>query len=120
MPVDSAISPPIIMAIRMPLPASAVAAPSDVNSPVPTIIAAVSSVAGIFPQKTGADLSPWDAPKAKRRARAALEKAQEIWRARIENIRLRIAGRARPLRTVSVAVNADPRCRRGCHVDPGQ
>src|SRR5438309_1444819 len=63
MPVDSAISPPIIMAIRMPLPASAVAAPRDVNSPVPTIIAAVNNVAVIFPRARGADLSAGVATK---------------------------------------------------------
>src|SRR5207253_11504100 len=38
------------IATKMPLPASAVAAPKDVNSPVPTIIAAVSSTAVIFPR----------------------------------------------------------------------
>src|SRR5258706_13311273 len=41
--------PPISIATKMPLPAFAVAAPKDVNSPVPTIIAAVSNTAVIFP-----------------------------------------------------------------------
>src|SRR5258706_377879 len=50
MPVSNAITPPMSIAIRMPLPAFAVAAPRDVNSPVPTIIAAVSSSAVTFPR----------------------------------------------------------------------
>src|SRR5258706_1712785 len=41
--------PPISIATKMPLPAFAVAAPKDVNSPVPTIIAAVSNTAVIVP-----------------------------------------------------------------------
>src|SRR5947207_15519757 len=50
MPVNNAMRPPRSIATRMPLPASAVAAPRDANSPVPTIIAAVSSMAVIFPR----------------------------------------------------------------------
>src|SRR5207247_6264185 len=49
MPVSNAMRPPISIATKMPLPALAVAAPKDVNSPVPTIIAAVSNTAVIFP-----------------------------------------------------------------------
>src|SRR5436190_15082511 len=50
MPVNNAIRPPRSIATKMPLPASAVAAPKDAKSPVPTIIAAVSSTAVIFPR----------------------------------------------------------------------
>src|SRR5438552_14357902 len=43
-------TPPMSIATRMPLPASAVAAPRDVNRPVPTIMAAVSSTAVVRPR----------------------------------------------------------------------
>jgi hypothetical protein len=49
MPVNNAITPPISIATKMPLPASAVAAPKDMNNPKPTIIAAVNSTAAILP-----------------------------------------------------------------------
>src|SRR6266540_2098508 len=50
MPVARQITPPMIIAIRIPLPASAAVAPNDTNRPVPKIIAAVRSVAVVFPR----------------------------------------------------------------------
>src|SRR6266404_4384995 len=50
MPVARQITPPMIMAIRIPLPACAAVAPNDTNRPVPKIIAAVRSVAVVFPR----------------------------------------------------------------------
>src|SRR6266536_5079614 len=50
MPVARQIIPPMIMAIKIPLPASAAVAPNDTNRPVPKIIAAVRSVAVAFPR----------------------------------------------------------------------
>src|SRR6266568_962084 len=50
MPVARQITPPMIIAIRIPLPVSAAVAPNDTNRPVPKIIAAVRSVAVVFPR----------------------------------------------------------------------
>src|SRR6266516_4566665 len=60
MPVARQITPPMIMAISIPLPASAAVAPNDTNRPVPKIMAAVRSVAVVFPRLRlleGADLA---------------------------------------------------------------
>src|SRR5438552_1679603 len=50
MPVARQITPPMVMAIRIPLPASAAVAPNDTYRPVPRIIAAVRSVAVVLPR----------------------------------------------------------------------
>ena len=57
-PVASATLPPMTIAMRIPVPAAAVAAPKAAKIPVPTIIAAVKSVVVTVPSSRRRPLPP--------------------------------------------------------------